>query len=45
MVAIETAVLGRRYLLFDGLEIQNNHLGCIKPVVNNGINYLSLNWR
>ena len=20
-------------------EIRNNHLGCIKPVVNNGINY------
>ena len=24
-------------LLMD--EFQNNHLGCIKPVVNNGINY------
>ena len=26
-------------LLVDGSEIPNNHLGCIKPVVNNGINY------
>ena len=23
----------------DGSEIPNNHLGCMKPVVNNGINY------
>ena len=27
----------------DGSEIPNNHLGCLKPVVN-GINYLFLNW-
>ena len=25
----------------DGSEIPNNHPGCMKPVVNNGINYLS----
>ena len=25
-------------------EIPNNHLGCIKPVVNNGISTTNLNW-
>ena len=28
----------------DGSEIPNNHLTSIKPVVNNGIHYHSLNW-
>ena len=23
----------------DGSEIPNNHLGCVKPVINDGINY------
>ena len=28
----------------DGADIPNNHLGCIKPVVNNGISTNNLNW-
>ena len=36
MAEIVLTWLGRTV---DGSEIPNNHLGCIKPVVNNGINY------
>ena len=35
-------ISGLNILLME--DIRNNHLTCMKPVVNNGINYSSLNW-
>ena len=34
---VETNILYS--ILFDASEIPNNHLECIKPLLNNGINY------
>ena len=37
-------LLNKRDGYYDPIDGRNHHLGCTKPNVNNGTNYLPLNW-